>query len=104
MMHYPWPGNVRELINRVRRALVMTDNRKISAADLHLEGYASVSGQTLEEAREGAESDAIRTAIARNGFHMGMTARELAVSRVTLYRLMQKHGIRAEHPLHSASA
>ncbi|PLC40690.1 Fis family transcriptional regulator [Ralstonia pickettii] len=102
MMHYPWPGNVRELINRVRRALVMTDNRKISAADLHLEGYASVSGQTLEEAREGAESDAIRTAIARNGFHMGMTARELAVSRVTLYRLMQKHGIRAEHPLQSA--
>ncbi|NWK44214.1 sigma-54 dependent transcriptional regulator [Ralstonia pickettii] len=102
MMHYPWPGNVRELINRVRRALVMTDNRKISAADLHLEGYASVSGQTLEEAREGAESDAIRTAIARNGFHMGMTARELAVSRVTLYRLMQKHGIRAEHPLHTA--
>ena len=102
MMHYPWPGNVRELINRVRRALVMTDNRKISAADLHLEGYASISGQTLEEAREGAESDAIRTAIARNGFHMGMTARELAVSRVTLYRLMQKHGIRAEHPLHTA--
>ena len=102
MMHYPWPCNVRELINRVRRALVMTDNRKISAADLHLEGYASVSGQTLEEAREGAESDAIRTAIARNGFHMGMTARELAVSRVTLYRLMQKHGIRAEHPLHTA--
>ncbi|WP_124380841.1 sigma-54 dependent transcriptional regulator [Ralstonia sp. SET104] len=102
MMHYPWPGNVRELINRVRRALVMTDNRKISAADLHLEGYASVLGQTLEEAREGAESDAIRTAIARNGFHMGMTARELAVSRVTLYRLMQKHGIRAEHPLHPA--
>ena len=102
MMQYPWPGNVRELINRVRRALVMTDNRKISAADLHLEGYASVSGQTLEEAREGAESDAIRTAIARNGFHMGMTARELAVSRVTLYRLMQKHGIRAEHPLHPA--
>ncbi|ATJ86211.1 sigma-54 dependent transcriptional regulator [Ralstonia solanacearum] len=100
IMHYPWPGNVRELINRVRRALVMTDNRKISAADLHLEGYASISGQTLEEAREDAESDAIRTAIARNGFHMGMTARELAVSRVTLYRLMQKHGIRAEHPLH----
>jgi DNA-binding NtrC family response regulator len=103
MMHYPWPGNVRELINRVRRALVMTDNRKISAADLHLEGYASISGQTLEEARECAESDAIRTAIARNGFHMGMTARELAVSRVTLYRLMQKHGIRAEHPMQSVS-
>jgi DNA-binding NtrC family response regulator len=94
---------VRELINRVRRALVMTDNRKISAADLHLEGYASISGQTLEEARECAESDAIRTAIARNGFHMGMTARELAVSRVTLYRLMQKHGIRAEHPMQSVS-
>jgi transcriptional regulator of acetoin/glycerol metabolism len=34
---------------------------------------------------------------------MGMTARELAVSRVTLYRLMQKHGIRAEHPMQSVS-
>nr|WP_311529506.1 sigma-54 dependent transcriptional regulator [uncultured Ralstonia sp.] len=101
MMDYPWPGNVRELINRVRRALVMTDRREISAADLHLQDYASITGQTLDEAREGAAADTIRTAIARNGFHVGMTARELAVSRVTLYRLMQKYGISTEHPMHS---
>ncbi|AHI66148.1 sigma54 specific transcriptional regulator, Fis family domain protein [Burkholderia thailandensis] len=31
-----WPGNVRELINRIRRAIVLSDSCLISAADLDL--------------------------------------------------------------------
>ncbi len=96
MMQYAWPGNVRELINRVRRAIVMTDNRKITADDLQLHGGAELPRKTLDAIREEAEREAIRTVMASHGFHVVPAARELNVSRVTLYRLMHKHNIRVE--------
>ncbi|MCY1227221.1 Transcriptional regulatory protein ZraR [compost metagenome] len=96
MMQYAWPGNVRELINRVRRAIVMTDNRKITAEDLQLHGGAELPRKTLDAIREEAEREAIRTVMASHGFHVVPAARELNVSRVTLYRLMHKHNIRVE--------
>lgn len=96
MMQYTWPGNVRELINRVRRAIVMTDNRKITAEDLQLHGGVEVPRKTLDAIREEAEREAIRTVMASHGFHVVPAARELNVSRVTLYRLMHKHNIRVD--------
>lgn len=97
MMQYAWPGNVRELINRVRRAIVMTDNRKITAEDLQLHGNSEAPRKTLDAIREEAEREAIRTVMASHGFHVVQAARELNVSRVTLYRLMHKHNIRVDH-------
>ncbi len=96
MMQYMWPGNVRELINRVRRAIVMTDNRKITAEDLQLHGGVEVPRKTLDAIREEAEREAIRSVMASHGFHVVPAARELNVSRVTLYRLMHKHNIRID--------
>jgi DNA-binding NtrC family response regulator len=99
MMTYSWPGNVRELINRVRRALVMAEGRTLTAADLQLTDHGVSEGITLEGARHRAEREIIQRVIARNGNHVCPAARELNVSRVTLYRLMQKHGIRADEQL-----
>jgi DNA-binding NtrC family response regulator len=93
MMAYDWPGNVRELFNRVQRAVVMTDRRMIAPADLGLaieEGPGSVG---LDTARTMAERDAIYVTFNRVGRNVTHAARELGVSRMTLYRLMEKHGI-----------
>ena len=43
-----------------------------------------------------AERDAIGNALARAGFNVTHAARELEMSRMTLYRLMEKHGIASE--------
>ncbi|QCU53014.1 sigma-54-dependent Fis family transcriptional regulator [Burkholderia pseudomallei] len=92
--NYAWPGNVRELINRVRRAIVMSEGRMISAADLELSGYAEVAPMSLEEARERAERHAIEVALLRHRGRLADAARELGVSRVTLYRLLCAYGMR----------
>ena len=38
---YSWPGNIRELANRVKRAVIMTDGKQITAQALELEADAS---------------------------------------------------------------
>lgn len=99
MRKYSWPGNIRELINRVRRAMVMCDQRLIRPEDLGLERRQNAcrSQVTLEQARDLAEQSAIIASLARNKYQVQHSACELHVSRATLYRLIEKHGI--ERPL-----
>jgi DNA-binding NtrC family response regulator len=96
LAEHDWPGNVRELINRVRRAMVMSDKRLITPEDLGLHAAAPKRRlMSLEEARIEAERAAIHYSLNRCRNNVSRTARELGVSRVTLYRLMEKYQIGA---------
>jgi DNA-binding NtrC family response regulator len=94
--NYGWPGNVRELINRVRRAIVMSEGRQILAADLELGEYAEAAPMTLAQAREAAERQAIEVALLRHRGRLGEAADELGISRVTLYRMLTAYGLRVK--------
>lgn len=94
MQAHDWPGNVRELINRVRRAMVMAEGRLITAADLGLERrHPQPIQEGLGEVRITAERDAIVAGLHRAHRNVSRAARELGISRMTLYRLMAKHNI-----------
>jgi DNA-binding NtrC family response regulator len=95
LYNYDWPGNVRELINRVRRAIVMTDGRLVTAEDLELEQTVTPVLKTLAQARERAEREVIEQALERHPGRLVDAARELGISRVTLYRLMSALGMSA---------
>ncbi|NYE60588.1 DNA-binding NtrC family response regulator [Duganella sp. 1224] len=93
---HDWPGNVRELINRVRRAMVMAEGSLIQPRDLGLEAPPTASAPLqLDDARIRAERDAIDASLLRAGSNITLAARDLGVSRMTLYRLLAKHGITA---------
>lgn len=89
-----WPGNVRELINRVRRALVMADGKWIEPDDLDLSLAMPAHEPGLDDARCRSELHAIRTCLDRSGQNVSRAARDLGVSRTTMYRLLTKHGMR----------
>jgi DNA-binding NtrC family response regulator len=93
MMHHMWPGNVRELSNRVKRAVVMTDHRLISPDDLGLSLPVGPVGVELQAVRTMAERDAITLALVRVDSNVTHAARALGISRMTMYRLMDKHGV-----------
>jgi len=94
---YPWPGNVRELENRIKRAVIMAEEQKVSPADLELDfPYSKYEGRGLKEAREGLEKALIQKALAKNKGNITKAAEELGVSRPTLYELMERLGIGKE--------
>jgi DNA-binding NtrC family response regulator len=94
MISHHWPGNVRELINRIRRAMVMCEASLITPSDLGFEKLSSNPHRmTLDQARESAERNVILLSLQSNDYNISKSARQLGVSRVTLYRLMQKYHI-----------
>lgn len=91
--NYGWPGNVRELINRVRRAIVLSEGKLISAHDLELADYVALPPDSLREARTAADRRAIEVALFVHKGRVVDAARSLGISRVHLHRLMQELGI-----------
>ena len=94
MEAYDWPGNVRELINRVRCSMIMAEGKLIMPADLGLQAPSNPQLlHVLDDARLNAERGAIHSSLQQSGRNVAASARQLGVSRMTLYRLMVKHGI-----------
>ena len=88
---HDWSGNVRELQNRVQRAVIMAEGKRVTAADLELtDALEGMPMQTLKEARENAEREIVQDALRRNKWKITAAALELGVSRPTLYELMEK--------------
>lgn len=98
MNTYHWPGNVRELMNRVHRAIILSDNKLISAADLGLDAFTEKpQNETLENARATLDRTILENCLRANANNVSKAARQLGVSRVTLYRMMNKHNVAVAH-------
>jgi len=94
---HPWPGNVRELENRVKRAVIMAEGKRLTAEDLELNGSAApFRGASLKDARESVEREMVQRALRKHGGKMAPAAVELGISRPTLYELMDKLGMKRE--------
>ncbi|RMD54343.1 MAG: sigma-54-dependent Fis family transcriptional regulator, partial [Nitrospirae bacterium] len=86
MKTHRWRGNVRELKNRIKRAVIMTEKRKITHNDLELDSlYTKYDGMTLKEAKEELERELIQKALHRNRGNISRAASDLGISRPTLY-------------------
>ena len=92
---YPWPGNIRELENRVNGAVIMSEGRYVTVEDLGLpdSGEGDLDWLNLRVARQRAESEAIRQALAVARGNLSRTAELLGITRPTLYDLLEKNGI-----------
>ena len=92
---YPWPGNIRELENRVNGAVIMTEGKSVSEADLGLPGEtgSDLTWLNLRVARQQAEIEAIRKVLAVSSGNLSRAAELLGITRPTLYDLLEKHDI-----------
>jgi DNA-binding NtrC family response regulator len=94
LLRHDWPGNVRELRNCIRRACLLAASHRIEAQDLVLPSGGSVAGEGVEPPREPDRGE-IEAALARHEGVVARAARDLGLSRQSLYRRMEKLGIAA---------
>jgi transcriptional regulator of acetoin/glycerol metabolism len=92
---FDWPGNVRQLQNVVLRAAAMATGREILASHLPAEISLGVPDAPREQvpAADGPERQALLARLERHGWNVARAAEELGVSRMTLYRRMQRSGL-----------
>jgi two-component system, NtrC family, response regulator len=101
---YDWPGNIRELSSVIKRAAVMTDNEFIDETHLDLKPSshaqpvqvsAAIDTQNLPAPvrlmarRRQADIAEAKAALDKFGGNISAAARELGVSRPTLYSLLR---------------
>lgn len=92
---HQWPGNVRELINRIRKAAIVCEDSLIEPEDLDLNAPPDSNNVVvnLQDARSQAEVEALQKALDDTQFNVSKAAELLGISRMTIYRLMEKHNI-----------
>jgi two-component system NtrC family response regulator len=94
LTRHPWPGNVRELQNRVKRAVIMSSEKRLTAHDLELtNAITTTEGSTLKDAKEALEREMIQQALRKHAGKITSAAAELGISRPTFYELMDRLGI-----------
>ncbi|MDR5903919.1 sigma-54 dependent transcriptional regulator [Franzmannia qiaohouensis] len=95
MRSHTWPGNIRELSNRIRQAMLYSDSPLLRPTDMGLDRrHWGRYITSLELVRNQAEYLALRESLANHSYDLVRVASELMISKVTLHRLMEKHGLK----------
>ena len=91
LLQYDWPGNVRELENAVHYACAITTRECIDRQDLPETVKRRRVIASLTKPDPGKSQ--LEWALKNNHYNKQEAARELGISRTTLYRKMEKYGI-----------
>ncbi len=92
MRKHPWPGNVRELEHAIEKAVILCQNSQVSINDLGLLNSDTVSNDQRKSLEE-IEKQAVINALNHNNSNLSETAKELKITRQTLYNKISKYGI-----------
>ena len=92
LQSHSWSGNIRELQNTIEKAVILSEGNSLKADELSFErktAQRNASRQTLDE----AEAQTIRNTMVRCNGNLTLVAKELGISRPTLYGKLKKYDI-----------
>ncbi len=96
LQKYSWPGNIRELQHAIERAIIMAEGDQLDSRDFFFlsakptnDKVASPASFNLDE----VEKNVIQKAIDKNGGNISKAAKELGLTRASLYRRLEKYGL-----------
>jgi two-component system, NtrC family, response regulator HydG len=90
-----WPGNIRELQHAVERAVIMSDSNVLQPNDFFLSQQEKEEPSLAEDDHnlEATEKMLIRRVIDKHGGNISKAAKELGITRASLYRRLEKYDI-----------
>lgn len=95
LQKYSWPGNIRELQHAIERAIIMSEGNSLTPDDFFFlvqkvdSGSDAVDNFNLDE----VEKNVITKAINKHSGNISKAAKELGLTRASLYRRLEKHGL-----------
>jgi DNA-binding NtrC family response regulator len=96
LQRYNWPGNIRELQHAIERAIIMADGDELDSRDFFFLS-AKPSSEKVQQSStlnlDDMERTTIQRAIDKNGGNISKAAKELGLTRASLYRRLEKYGL-----------
>ncbi|WP_243450947.1 sigma-54 dependent transcriptional regulator [Sphingosinicella sp. CPCC 101087] len=100
---YDWPGNVRALRHAAERAVILAEGEHYTVEDFSLSRGAAARASAPAPAPapvgrddlnlERAEKQMVEEALKKHSYNISLAAAELGLTRASLYRRMEKHGL-----------
>jgi transcriptional regulator with PAS, ATPase and Fis domain len=91
-----WPGNIRELQHSVERAVIMSESQVLEPTDFFLSAMDSLKSDDINPSSlnlEETEKMLIRKVIDKYGGNISKAAKELGLTRASLYRRIEKYDL-----------
>lgn len=96
LLKHDWPGNIRELQHAIERAVILSESNILEPHDFFITdneesptGEFSADNMNLEE----VEKVLVRKVIDKHGGNISRAAKELGLTRASLYRRIEKYGL-----------
>jgi DNA-binding NtrC family response regulator len=97
MNKHPWPGNIRELQHSIERAVILSNTSVLQPEDFNFALNTSKdldNGLSLEQFNlDEVEKLLIRKVLKKYNGNITQAAAELGLTRSSLYRRLEKHGL-----------
>lgn len=95
LQKYKWPGNIRELQHAIERTVIMSDNNSLTPDDFFFLNQAAENQENMSDTYnlDEVEKLVIQKAIGRHAGNISKAAKELGLTRASLYRRLEKHGL-----------
>jgi DNA-binding NtrC family response regulator len=98
---HDWPGNVRALRHATERAVILAEGDAFTLQDFSVDRSAAPSAPTPSTPLplgsdlnlDRAERHMVETALRKHSYNISSAAAELGLTRASLYRRMEKHGL-----------
>lgn len=96
LQKYSWPGNIRELQHAIERAIIMSDNDALTPDDFFFlaqkpDPQVNVESDTFN--LDDVEKNVIQKAVNKHNGNISKAAKELGLTRASLYRRLEKYGL-----------
>lgn len=96
LQRYQWPGNIRELQHAIERAIIMAEGDELDSRDFFFLSAKPASEKAPTSVTlnlDDMERSTIQRAIDKNGGNISKAAKELGLTRASLYRRLEKYGL-----------
>ncbi|MCK5170582.1 MAG: sigma-54-dependent Fis family transcriptional regulator [Bacteroidales bacterium] len=92
LLNYPWKGNVRELMHTMEKAVILSDKKELNSDDFYLKPTYKKHTQKSKKL-EDVEKVTIQEVLEKHKGNLTKVAKELDISRTTLYLKLKKYDI-----------